>query len=280
MRRDDRAPRAGFILLAVLVVFALAASLLGAISLLARSAVDGAVVVADDLRAGLILDAGITLAAWQLFGAGRSADDLAGQEIRFDAGVVRIAVEGEAGRVDLNGAAPVLLAAAWRAAGRRGLSADAFAARVVDWRDEDGDDEEDGAETAAYAAAGLPAPRDGPFRTVGDLAFVLGVGPDDVAALDPFLTVYNPDGRLAAGDAPRALLDALPGLSAAAAGRIADGAIPDDLVGAVIVEPGRVFRIRADLVEGPVRRALEAVVIPAVGSDAPFLTVARRSLLR
>lgn len=280
-----RSGRGGFILLAVLAVMAIGAGLVGAMTLLARSAVDGAAVGADTLRADLLADAGVTLAAWQLFGLKIQPDALTGQEVRFDAGVVRLTVTGEAGRVDLNGSSQTLLAAAWRAAGRRTLSPEAFAGRVIDWRDADAEREEDGAEAPAYAAARLTPPRNGAFRTVGDLAFVIGVTPGDVLALGPFVTIANPDGRLTLADTPRSLILALPGMTPGIADRLvragtdAAASIPDALAGALVTEPSRVFRVRAELVEGPVRRTVEAIIIPGVRDDAVFHTVAR-TLLR
>ena len=60
-------------------------------------------------------------------------------DIRLSTGDIRLTVVDEAGRVDLNSADPTLLAGLFSAAGGKSLSNQAFASRVVDWRDKDSD---------------------------------------------------------------------------------------------------------------------------------------------
>ncbi len=126
MRRDSGA---GFILVAVLGVTALIAALIGAVSLLVRSAVDGVRAGSDDLAFAGLTRAGIELAGYQLYGLKTPFETLDGQQVRLDSGVVTLFVKDESGRIDLNGADPALLTGLARAAGLSALPPASFAAR-------------------------------------------------------------------------------------------------------------------------------------------------------
>lgn len=216
-----RGRRTGFVLPAVLGVLVLFAGLIGAVTLLVRAGVDNALLVIDDLETDSLAKAGLELAAYQLILLKAPATGLDGQQIRLDAGTVTLGVTAEGARIDLNGSDPKLLAGAWTVAGRTSLSPEAFAARVVDWRDGDDERGKDGAEAADYAAAKLPwTPQNDAFRSVDELRYVLGVGPADVAALKPLVTVANPAGTIDLYDASPDVLRALPGMTRASVERM------------------------------------------------------------
>lgn len=279
--------RAGFVLIAVLSVTALLGLMLGAGTLLARDAVATAVVEADDLQADALLASGLALAGHQLFVLHLTPSSVNGQQVRMNNGTVTIFVAPEAGKVDLNGADALLLASAYRAAGLTALTPDDFAARVVDWRDEDDAALPGGAEAADYRAGGLAyQPANAPFRAIGDLAWVLGVGPSDVAALAPLLTISNPIGKIDPTFASPRLITALPGMDESRAQALAalppgDGVERLLLLRAilrgleremVLGEALRVFAVRIEARPGrggPVRTA-NAVVIASVLSERPF----------
>ncbi len=214
--------RAGFVLPAVLGIMVLFAALIGALTLLVRTGVDDARLAVDDLEVTALLRAGLELAGYQLVLLQAPAAGLDGQQVRLNAGTVTLAVLAESARIDLNGSEPQLLAGAWRAAGLKGLTPEAFANRVVDWRDADDDvTDPDGAESAAYADAGRKyRPTNGEFRTVDDLRWVLGVKVADVIALKRYLTVANPAGTIDLYDAPPEVLQAIPGLTPATVARM------------------------------------------------------------
>jgi general secretion pathway protein K len=66
------------------------------------------------------------------------------------------------------------------------MSAQAFAARIVDWRDEDEDVTNDGAEAGTYAESGLSyAPSNRPFHSVEELRFLLELSTADYGKLRP-----------------------------------------------------------------------------------------------
>ncbi|WP_232631086.1 type II secretion system protein GspK, partial [Methylobacterium sp. Leaf118] len=205
--RGGRHRRAGFILVAVLGVVALLASLMGGSTLLVRAAFEGAQAKSDDLALEGLLRAGLDLAAHELYGLRLPPGLIEGQEIRLDSGTVTLSVSDEAGRIDLNGADPALIAAAYRAVGGRGLHPEAFAARVVAWRQR----HEPTGKTPQIDENQRPPRREG-FRTVGELRWLTGVTAADAAALAGLLTVHNPGGRIDPESAPPSVLLALPGM--------------------------------------------------------------------
>jgi type II secretory pathway component PulK len=105
---------------------------------------------------------------------------------------VEIAVTDVGGLVDLNTASLRLLE--WLLLGH-GLAADraaALAAAIVDFRDEDDLPSRNGAESAAYRAAGRPhGPKNAPFESVTELDQVLGMDLALFARLRRVTTVYS-----------------------------------------------------------------------------------------
>ncbi len=141
-------------------------------------------------------------------------------EIAFAGSRLQVTIQDEAGKVDLNVASPALLAGLMSAAGAGPESSRRIAAAVADWRDADSLRHLDGAERADYEAAGLPRPKDGPFRLVAELRTVFGVGPELYEAVAPFLTVHSGLDGIDPAVAPAAVLRALPGLDRANASEI------------------------------------------------------------
>lgn len=116
-----------------------------------------------------------------------------GNQIRFDGAVVDVEVRDETGKVDLNTAAPDLLAALFQGLGEAEGAAARLAGAIVDWRDDDTlTQPAGGAEDADYAAAGLAwGAKDAAFETVAEVEQVLGMRPGLYAAAAPYLTVYS-----------------------------------------------------------------------------------------
>jgi general secretion pathway protein K len=290
-KAPGRDGRGGFILVAVLGVMTLLASLLGGTTVLVRAAFEGMQAKSDDLALDGLMQAGLDLAAYELYGLKLAPAQIDGQEIRLDSGTVTLSVSDEAGRIDLNGADPALLAAAYRAVGGRRLRPEEFAARVVAWRDryepKDGQAASKGALTAAS-----PRPDDGArahrregFRQVGELRWLPGVDPAEVEALAGLLTVNNPGGKVDVTSAPPPVLLALPGLQAPLVQQILvlrrrpDG--PDRLLSLlkgqerfVVTKGGSAHRVRLEARRGAggTRRA-EAVITRAPAKLAPYFVV-------
>jgi general secretion pathway protein K len=155
----------------------------------ARAAADGAV---EEAAFQLVrrINAGVGASALDL-------RDLADFEVRIDDVQVRVSVEDEDGKIDLNGAQPELLAVLIEAVMRekKGLAADdalTLSERIADFRDIDNLRRLHGAEDSEYLAAGLTAgAKDAAFDTVGELGQVLGMTPALAGAVTPFITVHN-----------------------------------------------------------------------------------------
>lgn len=111
----------------------------------------------------------------------------------FDGAVIEVDVRDETGKIDLNAAAPDLLAGLFRGLGEPQGAATRLAGAIMDWRDEDTlTQPAGGAEDADYAAAGLAwGAKDAPFETVAEVEQVLGMRPGLYAAAAPYLTVYS-----------------------------------------------------------------------------------------
>ncbi|MCH8808882.1 MAG: general secretion pathway protein GspK [Proteobacteria bacterium] len=145
----------------------------------------------------------------------------------FGGGEVRISIQDEGGKIDLNGAPDELLrglflAAAWTGPdgeilGLDQSEADALVDAIRDFADADDLKRLNGAEDRDYEAAGLPwGAKDAAFTAVEELQQVLGVTAPLYQAVAPALTVHTGSKGIDAKSAPREVLMALPGSEAAA----------------------------------------------------------------
>ena len=149
------------------------------------------------LQVESLLESGLTGAGYLLFIENRAPEEVNALVLSLGRGSVGIEVFDEASRVDLNKAAPALLASLFEVAGCTSLDPQAFAERVVDWRDEDDLSSIYGAEGFDYAVAGMAGmPPNRPFRSVDELRFLHDLAAPDFQRLRPFLTVFNPSSRV------------------------------------------------------------------------------------
>lgn len=212
---------AGYATIAALVFIAILAAASASVLAAARPSFGLARLGAQEAVADALLDGGLAFAGYFLFIRRTDPAALDTAEIGIGEGRVRIEVRDEAARIDLNAADATLLAGLYVAVGGRSMRPETFAARVIDWRDEDTDPLPDGAELPQYGLAGAAyVPLDGPFRSTAELAYVLGVTRDDVERLAPFVTVFNPQGGIDPLTAPATVLAALPDLTQADAARL------------------------------------------------------------
>lgn len=170
-----------------------------ALDVVAAARREGSVALDQLARAQLeaAADAGIMAAIHALTGGAGAAEGFV-----LGGAAVAVAIEPEAGKIDLNQASPRLLRALFEAAGLRGPDAAAMTAAVEDWRDTDQITRPGGAELTFYLGAGRIPPRDGSFESVAELLHVRGMTPELLAVVGPAVTVHaqspNPD-RAAAG---------------------------------------------------------------------------------
>jgi general secretion pathway protein K len=212
-RRSQR----GFVLLVVLSVLGLLAVVAASFAQVARNHMRLAAVASEGAKAEALADAGVHIVILDLV----AARDSHGSARRFaldatplscslgeSGAVLTLAVQDEAGKVDLNIATPALLRALVLGLGVSGGEAAVDA--ILDYRDEDDSKRSSGAERAEYLAAGRAfGPRNGPFLAVEELASVLGVTQADADRLHPFVTIHSGLPAIDTGVAPKALVDIL-----------------------------------------------------------------------
>jgi general secretion pathway protein K len=121
----------------------------------------------------------------------------------------------ESARVDLNTASdPLLKGLLQNVGGLDASTADSVLAAIADWRDIDDLKRPNGAEEADYRAAGKTyKPANGPFRSVGELARVLGVTPGLAERLADSLTIYSRQPGINPLTASRDVLLAIPNVT-------------------------------------------------------------------
>ncbi|MGD9510347.1 MAG: hypothetical protein AB7I59_30990 [Geminicoccaceae bacterium] len=125
--------------------------------------------------------------------------------------VITVRIERESGKVDLNKAPDSLLRALPMALGADEKRAEALAAAVQDWRDEDQKSRDGGAEDSDYrsgssAARGSP---DRPMANPAELLYLRGIDRGVWAALQPYVTVYSGSASPDAKEAPPAVRKAM-----------------------------------------------------------------------
>jgi general secretion pathway protein K len=202
---------------------------------------------------------------------------------------VAVTVREETARIDLNRADPEMLANIFVQVGIPAESARQYAARIVDWRDED--DKVTGAlgaERGNYRAAGrTDGPRNGKFVHVAELGLVLGVPARAAAAVSPYVTVVSGRDKINPMLADPPVLAAVPGMTQQRVMEIMDlrrrpGATFKSLQGSLAAvqdfvtdEPAAAVRFegRVQLTRASERR-YEVVVSVVEGDTAPYRILA------
>ena len=166
-----------------------------------------------DSRADTALDAAVVRAVLGI--SDRRAEarwrvDGAHRRFVFDGLVLDVAVQDEAGRIDLNASGTALLVALFTANGLAPDAASRLVGRIVDWRTPPGPATLNGGSDDDYRAARLSyLPRHGLFQCVDEVKLVLGMTPQLFARIRPALTVYSKHASFDASVAPAASLLAL-----------------------------------------------------------------------
>ena len=205
----------------------------------------------------------------------------------FNGGVVRLSIQAEGGKIDLNGAPEELLQGLFESAGADPEVAQALAAAVVDFRDSDQERSRAGAEDQDYMAAGLTREaKDAPFTSVAELQQVLGMTRPLYDAVEPALTVYTRSRGIDPETAPPEALRALPQIGPAEVEAVlgARAAGEEDLEAYIAsAEPfltpiiSAVYTIRAEArTSGGALFIREAVVSLSAVSDLPYSLLAWR----
>lgn len=123
---------------------------------------------------------------------------------------VTVAIQDEAGKIDLNRATPELLQSLFESAGVEANGTDALADAIFDWRDRDDLRRLHGAEDGDYRTAGLSyGAKDRAFETVDELKLVYGMTPGLFAKVESALTVHSRKRGVDLRVAPKPVLLAL-----------------------------------------------------------------------
>lgn len=284
--RDRLAPRGrehGYITVMVLTFAGLMAALVAATMHVARPSLGQAVVNIDELQADGLIDAGLAAAGYALYAAKAQVGAVDGLTVPLETGTVKVNVVPEGGRVDLNGADKRVLEGLYTAVGTGAIAAPAFAARILDWRDRNNKAERMGAESDEYRQMGLDyGPRNRAFLSVNELMRIPGITEEDFVRLAPYLTVFNPEGRIDPGGAELAVLRAVPQMTDAAAVEIKQAFADPDIARKELnrlIQPYRrflaprgnnVFRVRVEArLPGGYAKAVEAVIMSG-GRASPY----------
>ncbi len=188
MRSAPRHPR-GFALLIVLWSVVLLSLLATGITSAGRTEVQLASNIRRAAAAQAAADAGVAAAVFHATDAPGQAWPADGRphQMPFGAYTVTIRIADEDRKVNPNLAPPDLMAALLGASGVDPSAAASLAQSIAAWHMSSGHEQLD----AQYQAAGRTAGPSGvPFRSVDDLGLVIGMTPQVLARLRPFLSVY------------------------------------------------------------------------------------------
>lgn len=269
MTRGRLSGNDGYVMVAALAFVALFASLAASTLSSTAGASAQARAALQQSRSAALIDAGLASAAYALFAEPGAASPTMAFDFALGGGAVRVAIEDEAGRVDLNAADEELLAALYRAFGGGRLQPENFAQAIVAWRE--------------AVREQWPENSVRPFRHVSDLLQVAGVAADDVATLLQHATVFNPHGSVDPLSTPLQLVAVLPGSTQADFERLAAARLlPNatlETVFAVLESPSRhlarnpsgIYRVKvAARLEGGHPREASAVLAASEDEAAGF----------
>ncbi|MCB2101833.1 MAG: general secretion pathway protein GspK [Rhodobacterales bacterium] len=279
--------RRGFALVVVLWMLIILSTTALTLSTELRVETRAAVNAQELARAGALADAGVYRGIAALLDTSLNPDerwtpDGRVYEETFDDQVLKISLQDENGKIDLNAADPLLLRQLLLARDMESQAADRLVDHILDWKDEDDLRRLNGGEAPDYEAEGLAVlPANRPFLAVDELRTVAGMTEPLFRALAPALTVYSGKPGVNPQTAPRLALMSLPGADPAevdailqarsASADVLGVAVPTLGGDAVTGELGPVYTVRCQ-VEMPsgLVFAREAVVWVASAAVRPY----------
>jgi general secretion pathway protein K len=203
------------------------------------------------------------------------------KEFHWGEVTIRIAIQDELGRIDLNQTDQGLLTGLFRSVGLNASDASAVVDKILDWRDANPGRRLNGAKEGDYRAADIhQGPRNGPFQSVDELQLVMGMTRDLYRRVEPAITVYSGRQFFDPQFAPREALLALPTMTADAVANII-AARTNRAVGGVIPTAiplgGRAFSIRIEIPGSTGVVVHEAVVRLTDDARQPFWMLSWKS---
>jgi general secretion pathway protein K len=206
----------GIALLVVVWVLALLAVLIVGFSGDARTELLLARNQYESAGARAFADAGVSLAIFGVLDPAPEAQwpaDGRQRVLRYADGTIRVSVQDEGGKVDLNAAPPELLAGLLRTVGLNPGDAAGLAQAIDQWRQAK---QQDTAPPGRRGAVRTVVRQQGnAFRVIEDLRLVPGVTREIYERVAPFVTIYSGVADIDPLTAPLEVLRSLPGVNAA-----------------------------------------------------------------
>ena len=205
------------------------------------------------------------------------------QTFEFSGTPIRVSIQDELGKIDLNQAELPLLVSLLRSAGMDSDSAGALADKIVDWRTATPLKHLSGAKEQAYVALGRGyRPRNGPFQSVDELLLVIDMTPALFQRIEPALTVYSGRQFLDPQLAPRQVLRALPnmtpdGVESALAARASQRPMENAAGDVTNSLRGRAFTVRTEFEKSNRTFVHEATVRLTQNPDQPYWLLSWRA---
>lgn len=218
VRRGQRGVALVLVIWVVTLLMVIAGSFLYAMRTDARAARNAAVLA----RAEALAQAAVARAVLELFKPQGSPEvwKREGEPRRwaFEGARITVRLTDESAKIDVNTANNELLKGLFRHAGATEEEAARLLDAVLDWRDGDSLTRPLGAEEPEYARAGLRGrPANYPFQSTEELQLVLGMRPEWYQRIASMITVYSRQTGVNPHLAQRAVLLAIPGVTAEAA---------------------------------------------------------------
>lgn len=220
-RAPDRKPVArtggrGIALIAVLWLVLLLSVIAGSLLMLTRTELGLSRNLVLSAQARALAEGGVHIAAQAMLDtdpAARWIADGRSYGVQVETGNIEIAVQDVSGLIDLNAAAPELLAGLFQAVGVAEDEAVVLADRLADWRDPDDDRRPNGAEAGDYDTDGLEI-RVGNalFLTPDEIQRVPGITTALWNRVAPVVTIYSRRPGINPSTAPRLAMIAIPGI--------------------------------------------------------------------
>jgi general secretion pathway protein K len=207
----------GLALISVLWITGLLAVMAGSFASTTRTEARLAYNQEENAKAEALADAGVHRAVFGLLNLDPERAWRADRTVygfALGEGEVKVQIEDEDGKIDLNGAPLELLAGLFLALGLPEPEAQAMADRIGDFRDPDDQPEPIGAEDPAYLDAALVrGAADRPFGAESELLHVLGMTRELYEQVRPNVTVHSGADGIDPTRAPLPVLQALPGMT-------------------------------------------------------------------
>jgi len=213
----------GLALVLVLWVLSLLTIMAGSFALSMRREVSIIAGITNNAQALAVAQSGIAMAEmmllnpepsqrWRTDGSVYQIDYTSSEQTMAS---VRIQMQSETGKINLNTADQILLQALMSHAPVDAERQTKIVNAIQDWRDEDDLVRLDGAEKNEYEDAGLSyRPRNQPFQAIEELQLVQGVDEDVFKWIEPLITIYSGRTKVNLQLASKEVLQIMPGQDA------------------------------------------------------------------